>query len=212
MAKFNLDEYEPVDVRIKAFYADHPDGRITTELVTTDDIRDLAIFKAYVWDNEILKATGYAMELKEDGYVNKTSHVENCETSAIGRGLANLGYSGSKRASREEMEKVERVTASDSERIQHGKEEIYQLLEDNKALLIPEYFRAMADNAESAKTLEDVKSVYRDLKKAIAEETRKEQKDRQREELAAVNNKSIPESLQRAIDEKAAQKELIPNA
>jgi hypothetical protein len=72
---------------------------------------DVAVFKCELWlDNEII-ATGWAEEIRGQGNVNKTSHVENCETGAVGRALANAGLSGSdftKRPSREEMGKVVR--------------------------------------------------------------------------------------------------------
>jgi len=108
MPQFNLDDYEPVDARIKKFYADHEDGRILTELVEGYDATQVAVFKAYIYLGEINVSTGYAMEKMGEGFVNKTSHLENSETSAIGRALANFNYSGDKRPSREEMEKVQR--------------------------------------------------------------------------------------------------------
>jgi len=52
---------------------------------------------------------GHAYEEKTDRGVNATSHVENCETSAIGRALANWTYQAGKRPSREEMQKVDRM-------------------------------------------------------------------------------------------------------
>jgi hypothetical protein len=58
-----------------------------------------------------LKSTGLAFEIDGQGMANKTSALENAETSAIGRALANAGYSGNKRASREEMAKVARADA-----------------------------------------------------------------------------------------------------
>jgi hypothetical protein len=56
----------------------------------------------------LVKATGFAFEIDGTMGANKTSALENCETSAIGRALANAGFSGNKRTSREEMEKVAR--------------------------------------------------------------------------------------------------------
>lgn len=129
MANFNLADYETVDQRIRRFYADHPTGRITTELVSADGAPGSTrwVVKASVWrgdrggvvvDNEkpisemvhsldlAPDGTGYAFELDGTGMANKTSALENCETSAIGRALANIGYSGDKRASREEMAKA----------------------------------------------------------------------------------------------------------
>ena len=118
--KFNLEEYDTVESRIHKFYEDHADGAIVTELASDpNNIGEVALFMASVLIGGILKATGYAMELRdmemsvgkygqEYASVNYSSWVENAETSAIGRALANAGYSGNKRASREEMQKGER--------------------------------------------------------------------------------------------------------
>jgi len=118
---FNLDDYEPVEDRIKKFYSDHEDGRIITKVVYQDS--DRVIIKAFIYKNEqdVIWATGLAQEFrdtelrknqygKEYETVNYSSNLENCETSAIGRALANANYAGSKRPSREEMEKVERMS------------------------------------------------------------------------------------------------------
>ena len=106
---FNLDDYEPVASRLDRFLKAHPDARVITDLVHY--LADVAVFKCELWlDNEII-ATGWAEEIRGQGNVNKTSHVENCETGAVGRALANAGLSGSdftKRPSREEMGKVVR--------------------------------------------------------------------------------------------------------
>ena len=108
---FNLDDYEPVAARLDRWLKDHPTGRVITDLVHY--LADVAVFKAELWlDGEII-ATGWAEEVRGQGNVNRTSHVENCETGAVGRALANAGYAGSdvsKRPSREEMSKVQRMT------------------------------------------------------------------------------------------------------
>ena len=120
--KFDLDKYEPVEERIKKFYAKYPDGRIIPDLMS-DDINTV-IFKVSIYkDHETEKpmSVGWALEMRETekkisnkGYeyedVNYTSWLENCETSAIGRALANMGLHGSKRPSKEEMQKVERMS------------------------------------------------------------------------------------------------------
>ena len=124
MAQFNLADYETVEQRIKRFYADNPNGRIITKNKTTPSDRSVStwIVKAEIWlpiDGEssvaisYLKATGWAFEIDGQGMANKTSALENAETSAIGRALANAGYSGNKRASREEMSKVARAESRD---------------------------------------------------------------------------------------------------
>ena len=110
---FNLDDYEPVASRLDRFLKAHPNARVITDLVHY--LSDIAVFKAELWlDGEII-ATGWAEEIRGQGNVNKTSHLENCETGAVGRALANAGLSGSdftKRPSREEMQKVQRMTES----------------------------------------------------------------------------------------------------
>jgi len=66
-------------------------------------------------DDKVPVATGYAEEIKSDRGVNATSFVENCETSAIGRAIANCPLqapASGPRPSRNEMQKVERLTTT----------------------------------------------------------------------------------------------------
>ena len=105
---FNLADYEPVEVRLEKFIKDYPDFRIATELEVVEATR--YIVKAYLFkakEDSVAWATGYAEETVTSRGVNQTSALENCETSAIGRALANAGYAAKgKRPSREEMTKV----------------------------------------------------------------------------------------------------------
>jgi len=91
-----LANYEPVQSRIQRFWADHPDGRIDCTLLEYDDKHVLA--KAWIWlvNGDVFPATvGYAAEVHDGSPVNRQGWmIENAETSAIGRALANLGYSG----------------------------------------------------------------------------------------------------------------------
>lgn len=114
MANFNLNDYVPVSERITKFYGDFPNGRINTELVSYDADLGEVLFKAFIYrekDDAEPSATGYASESKSGGnFVNKTSLIENCESSAVGRALAMLGYEIKRGiASREEMAKVQRM-------------------------------------------------------------------------------------------------------
>ena len=107
MPQFNLNDYEQVKDRVKAFHAKYEDGRIITTLLSDPIDIKVATFKAEVYLGDILKATGHAFEVP-GANANKFSHLENSETSAVGRALANMGLHGDKRPSREEMDKVNR--------------------------------------------------------------------------------------------------------
>jgi hypothetical protein len=106
---FNLDDYEPVAVRHSRWLTQHPNGRTLTHMVSAPGA-DVCVIRAELWLEDVCIATGYAEEVRGAGNVNRTSHVENCETSAVGRALANAGMAGTdvnKRPSREEMSKVQ---------------------------------------------------------------------------------------------------------
>ena len=106
---FNLADYETVEERLIKFWKEHPDGRIDTELIEATPTR--FIVRATIFRTEADArhwTSGLAFEHISDRGVNSTSALENCETSAIGRALANAGYATKgKRASREEMSKVQ---------------------------------------------------------------------------------------------------------
>lgn len=99
-------EYAEVNQRIKAFRMVYPTGTIATELISNEN--GICIFKATVSNNEIILGTGTAYEKEGSSFINKTSYIENCETSAVGRalGMAGFGIDTSIR-SLEEMQNAE---------------------------------------------------------------------------------------------------------
>lgn len=83
-------DYAEVNQRIKAFRMLYPAGAIMTECMSDDG--DRCVFKATVLTEEgRILGTGTAFELKSSSYINATSYIENCETSAVGRALAFCG-------------------------------------------------------------------------------------------------------------------------
>jgi hypothetical protein len=105
---FNLDDYETVEERLIKYWKDYPDGQIHTTIVEATATRFIVLASIYRTEADARPwTTGLAEETVQGRGVNATSALENCETSAIGRALANAGYATKgKRASREEMTKV----------------------------------------------------------------------------------------------------------
>ncbi len=115
-----LADYVPVAERIEKFHHRYPEGRILTSIVEHDTESGFILMRAEVYrnaDDAAPAATGHAFEVRGESYVNKTSYVENCETGACGRALALLGFEVKRGlASREEMEKSNRTTRTESPR------------------------------------------------------------------------------------------------
>lgn len=83
-------EYVEVNERVKHFVANYKGWSIETELLSNEG--GVCVFKAIVKDDTgVVKATGHAYEREDSTYINKTSYIENCETSAVGRALGFLG-------------------------------------------------------------------------------------------------------------------------
>lgn len=118
--KFNLNDYVMVEDRIRDFYDRYPNGRIETRVVqATENLESVIVFAAIYKDESttVPLATGLAQEQKAvGGFANEVSWVENAETSAIGRSLANAGFQkkGEPRPTKEEMTKKERLEGGNS--------------------------------------------------------------------------------------------------
>ena len=110
--RFDPNDYVDVQERITQFWNEYPDGAIRTELASPASSFTEVVFRAEIYkhrDHANPDSVGYAAEKPGNG-ANQTSWHENCETSAIGRALANMGAAKSRkdRPSKQEMQKVER--------------------------------------------------------------------------------------------------------
>lgn len=84
-------DYAEVPQRVKAFRMVYPNGCIETEMLSNEN--GVCIFRALVYGQEnVLLATGTAYEKEDSSFINKTSYIENCETSAVGRALGLAGF------------------------------------------------------------------------------------------------------------------------
>ena len=117
MPQFKIEDYDTVETRLARFHDEHPDGRVITYELTSEEDRAKGywVVRAQIFENHedqhanCPKATGMAFEIEGGAGANKTAALENAETSAIGRALANMGYSGRKRPTQTEMRKVDRA-------------------------------------------------------------------------------------------------------
>lgn len=94
-------EYKTVALRVAEFREVCPDWSIVTELVA--ETEDKVIMKASISHVGVVMGTGFAEERRDSSRINKTSALENAETSAIGRALAACGYGGTEYASADEV-------------------------------------------------------------------------------------------------------------
>ena len=107
----SLENYEPVAVRLSRLLTNlramQLEPRVITHMVSQPGA-DICVFRAELWIGADLVATGWAEEIRGQGNVNRTSHVENCETSSVGRCVENYAPNPdwTKRPSREEMSKA----------------------------------------------------------------------------------------------------------
>jgi hypothetical protein len=114
------DEYDQVEDRLKKFWKDNPNGRIDTKIIHVSEDFKNAIHRCEVYkdiSDEFPIATGIAQDQHGPVGANKTSWIENGETSAIGRALANWTYAAKKRPSVTEMQKVENLSPSQGKQV-----------------------------------------------------------------------------------------------
>lgn len=124
--KIHGKEYKTVALRIQEFREKHPDFTIQTDLVEANDM--LVVMKATISAAGMVIATGYAEEVRTASKINRTSALENAETSAVGRALAFFGLGGSEIASADEVANA--ITQQSS---QAPKEDMEKLIAHNEA-------------------------------------------------------------------------------
>ena len=111
MASFSLESYVTVAERLQLFWEQYPGGAINTEVEVAND--EVVRVRAEVYrklDDFRPAATGTAEERRGDGFINRSSALENCESSAVGRALAILGFAVQRGiASREEIEQAQQA-------------------------------------------------------------------------------------------------------
>lgn len=101
--KIHGKTYQTVALRVQMLRSEHPNWSIKTKICSIDDA--VVVMKARIYDETgRLIGTGHAEERRDSSQINRTSALENCETSAIGRALAACGYGGTEYASANEVE------------------------------------------------------------------------------------------------------------
>lgn len=165
--------YPEVTEKIKAFKKIYPDGSIQTELIS--DIDGKCLFKAVVSVTDIggqtiTLGTGHAFEVQNQGYINKTSYIENCETSAVGRALSMAGF-GSDNSVRGFEEVVNATVQQDELALEEKKKEsIGAKAADVLAKTLTENQLKWALKKYKVKKLEDITNdQYRDLNERLIE-------------------------------------------
>lgn len=143
-------KYNTVNQRVLAFRSLCPLGSIQTEILKLEG--GMCVVKASVYDGDILLATGTAYEVESSSYINKTSYIENAETSAVGRALGFIGIGAvDSIASAEEVEAAQEQQSRYAPITKKEQKTLIDLLEKkNKSI------RAFADITHNAQSWNDI--------------------------------------------------------
>lgn len=174
-------DYAEVNQRIKAFRMVYPSGTIDTDMIYNEN--GVCIFKAVVGNEETVLGVGHAYEKEGSTFINKTSYIENCETSAVGRALGMAGFGiDTSVASAEEVanamkqqEEEEKKRKEEEEKIKNKvidkkMEEALLMSIDNNNILDDDVFKVLEKYGYSSTTeikMKDYKSIVDDLKKIV---------------------------------------------
>lgn len=164
-----LDNYEPVADRIAKFWATYPQGRLHTEIVLINETEIVIKASAFTdRDDTRAAAIDFAHEVRGSSNINKSSFVENCATSAIGRALATLNFQPKRdgkavRPSREEMKKVQTKSVDETQDYL-SKATVAALAGELETLRV--IYKAAESAGVTGEDLEKIKQLAAGLKKA----------------------------------------------
>ena len=195
-------DYAMVVTRIHKFVEHYKNGQIITELVKYDDLTGEAIFKANIIVDGIIRGTGHAMEVRGASNINKTSHIECAETSAIGRALAfgiGLMPSGSI-ASYEEVENA---------KLQQSKIEEHEKMFKIALEFLSTAFQNAIDEDDEEGILECLKDMHGNqaLRQAVNKTLSNEQSQYLTERQAKISEESKIKSEEKLAKNQAYAKE-----
>ena len=132
-------EYVEVNERLKYFRENHPEHSLITEIIQCTD--EHCVIKAIIAHGDKVIATGHAHEIKSASFINKTSYVEVCETSAWGRALANFGIgivSGKKKLTSSQFDAMMKAIKDGESLVVKQRMENYSMTEDQRKILMNE--------------------------------------------------------------------------
>lgn len=166
--------YAEVPQRVNAFRKLYPEGSIETDIISLDDgvVVMKAVVSAYIDGEKRILGTGLAYEKESSSYINKTSYIENCETSAVGRALGFLGLgSDVSIASAEEVQNA----IHNQERMKQKKEEEAELdamiaKQDEEHKQNQQRLDAVQDRSALLKEVEQLRKVLKMTKEELAAE------------------------------------------
>jgi hypothetical protein len=188
-------DYAMVHERVKAFCKTYENGQILTEIVK--DEQGHVIFKAHAVVDGLIRGTGHAHELEGSSNINDTSHYEACETSAVGRCLAFLGYSpDGSLASFEEIQNAQ---------LQQSQIGIHKLTLDVATTYISHVFRSAIDEENEEQIAECQKDMRGNdpLRSAVNATLSDEQKEFLIERQKQMTADRKAKSEQKTADNKA---------
>lgn len=154
--------YVEVNERLKYFRENYSDYSLETELISNDN--GICLMKAIIKNPDgVIKATGFAYEKENSTFINKTSYIENCETSAWGRALGNFGIGiDTSIASAEEVQNAINNQKAPKEPIINNDIDIFEGLKactdlDNLKIYYQENYKSVVDKKGFAKLKDEIK-------------------------------------------------------